>query len=76
MNPLLRKFVTFPFFRWARYVALAVIAAALFAYALTGEEWRARRNPFAFAYPLGFLVNALSVEILFARLRKGSKPPE
>lgn len=73
MKPVFRKLVSFPFFRWLRFGALALIGAAAFAYALTGEEWRVRRNPFVFAYPLGYLCNALSAEIIFRRLR--SKPP-
>jgi hypothetical protein len=74
-NPLRRLF-TFPFFRWARYVALTVIAGALLLFVFTCEEWRVRRNPLLFAVPLGFVCNSLSVEILFYRLRKGAKPPE
>jgi hypothetical protein len=76
MIPSLRKLVTFPFFRWARYAALCLIAAAMFFYAFTCEEWRLRRNVFVLVLPLGFLCNSLSVEILFSKLRKGSKPPE
>jgi hypothetical protein len=63
--------------RAGRYAALTIIAAGMVAFALTCAEWRERRNPFVFILPLGFLVNSLSVEILFARLRKPPKnPPE
>lgn len=44
-------------------------------YSLTCSEWRERRNPFVFMIPLGFLINTLSVEILFSKLRKRN-PPE
>lgn len=76
MKAVLHKLTSFPFFRWARYAALCVIAAGCFAFAFTCEEWRLRRNVFVFVIPVGFLVNSLSVEILFSRLRKSGKPPE
>jgi hypothetical protein len=62
--------------RAARYVALTIIAAGMLAFALTCGEWRERRNPFVFILPLAFVVNSLSVEILFTRLRKRRNPPE
>lgn len=63
-------------FRAARYVCLCILAAGMFAFVLTCQEWRERRNPFVLVLPLGFIVNALSVEILFSKLRKAGKPPE
>lgn len=67
---LSERLTAFPFFRWARYAALAIIAAALVYFSLTCYEWRTRRNFVVFVIPLGFIVNALSVEIIFARLRR------
>ena len=61
--------------RSARFAALAVVAAGMLCYSLTCSEWRERRNPFVFMIPLGFLINTLSVEILFSKLRKRN-PPE
>lgn len=64
------------FCRAARFVALFVITCGMLAFALTCSEWRERRNVFVFILPLGFFVNALSVEILFSKLRKRPNPPE
>lgn len=59
-----------PILRWLRYAALAALAFLMFYGAASSDEWREARQVTAFAYPVGFLVNALSIEILFARIRR------